>query len=40
MEVKDKLQLLEIILKNAVSKEWYTEDLIYCYNELYNALTK
>lgn len=40
MKTKDKLKLLEIILDKAVDDTWYTEDVINCYNELYNLLTQ
>jgi hypothetical protein len=40
MKTEEKLRLLEIILDKAATDSWYTEDVIYCYNELYKALTK
>lgn len=40
MKTKNKLKLLEIILDKAASDEWYTEDVIYCYEQFYKILKK
>ena len=38
MEMKHKLKLLEIVLDKASGDNWYTEDVVYCWNELYKTL--
>ena len=40
MKTKNKLKLLEIILEKAADDKWYTEDVVYCYKELYKTLKK
>jgi len=40
MKTKHKLKLLKIILKHAASDEWYTEDVTYCYKQLYKTIKK
>lgn len=35
-----KLRLLEMVLNYASDDNWYTEDVIECYNQFYEMLNK